>query len=115
MGPCAGRLRRDQEARAWDPPVLGTTAGQAFVRLGLVDSNNTFLERLNRFDLRFARTFRFGGRYRIQGFADIFNVLNLGTVTRINETYSVTGTNAWHTPLAIQQARYWRFGTQMSF
>ncbi len=94
--------------------VFGTTAGQTFVRLNLVDPNNTFLDRLNRFDMRFAKTFRFG-RYRIQGFADIFNVLNLGTVTRINETYSVSGTNLWRTPQAIQDARYWRFGTQMNF
>ena len=35
-----------------------------------------------------ARTFRLN-RTRIQGFADIFNVMNAGTVLRINETYGV--------------------------
>jgi hypothetical protein len=43
-------------------------------------------------------------------------VLNAGAVTRVNETYSVNpATNAWRTPTAIQDGRYLRFGTQMSF
>ncbi len=66
-------------------------------------------------DMRLARTFRFD-RYRMQPFADFFNVLNLGTVTRVNETFgSNPATNAWMTPLAIQDGRYVRFGIQMSF
>ena len=44
--------------------------------------------------------------YRIQLFADIFNVLNAGTVTRVNETYgSVPATNAWFRPLSILDGR----------
>ena len=74
-----------------------------------------FLDYQKKLDLRSARNFRFG-RYRIQGFADIFNVLNAGTVVRVNETYgSNPATNAWLTPLAIMEARYIRFGMQMSF
>ena len=64
---------------------------------------------------RVARSFRFD-RYRIQGFADIFNVLNSGTVIRVNETYGTNpATNQWMTPLGIMEARYLRFGVQMSF
>lgn len=45
----------------------------------------------------------------------MFNVLNAGTVLRVNETYAATGTNAWMTPTAIMDGRYVRFGIQMSF
>ena len=65
-------------------------------------------------DLRLSRNFRFGSR-RIQAFADIFNALNSGTVLRRHETYAATGTNAWLTPLTIMDARYLRFGVQISF
>ena len=51
-------------------------------------------------------------RYTI---ADIFNVLNAGTVTRVVETYAATANNTWMTPLALMDARYIRFGMQMSF
>ena len=74
-----------------------------------------FLPYQRKLDLRFGRNFRFD-RYRIQGFADIFNVLNAGTVVRVNETYgSNPATNAWMTPTAIMEGRYVRFGMQMSF
>ena len=56
-----------------------------------------FLDYKNQLDLRIAKNFRFGSR-RVQGFADVFNVLNAGTVLRVNETYAATGTNAWLTP-----------------
>jgi hypothetical protein len=40
----------------------------------------------------------------------MFNVLNAGTVIRVNETYgSNPATNAWMTPTAIVEGRYVRF------
>lgn len=37
-------------------------------------------------------------------------------MTRVNETFGANpATNAWMTPLAIQDGRYIRFGLQMSF
>jgi len=65
--------------------------------------------------MRVGRMFRFSN-YRIQGFADIFNVLNAGTVIRVNETYgSVPATNAWMRPLQILDGRFVRFGMQLNF
>jgi hypothetical protein len=96
-------------------PILGSQGGANSIRVNLIERNTEFLDYRNQFDLRLAKTMRFG-RYRIQGFMDIFNVLNSGTVIRINETYGTNpATNAWLTPLAIQDGRYVRFGTQMSF
>ena len=105
----------DVNAAVAGRPVLGSQSNQTFVRINLVESNTMFLDRRNQLDLRASRNFRFG-RYRIQAFADIFNVLNAGTVVRVNETYSNNpATNTWLRPQAIQDGRYVRFGTQMSF
>jgi hypothetical protein len=96
-------------------PIIGSTANATTIRVNLIEPNTVFLDYQKKLDLRFARSFRFD-RYRIQGFADIFNVLNAGTVVRVNETYgSNPATNQWMTPLGIMQARYVRFGVQMSF
>ena len=94
-------------------PIIGSTAGGTTIPVNLAEPNTVFLDYRNQLDLRIARTFRFGSR-RIQGFADIFNALNAGTVIRVNETYGANpATNAWKTPLTIIDGRYVRFGMQM--
>ena len=96
-------------------PIIGSTAAATTIRVNLIEPNTMFLDYQKKLDLRVARNFRFD-RYRIQGFMDIFNVLNAGTVVRVNETYGTNpATNQWMTPLALMQARYVRFGMQMSF
>jgi hypothetical protein len=83
--------------------------------VNLIEPNTVFLDYKKQLDLRLARSFRFD-RFRLQGFADIFNVLNAGTVLRVNQTFGANpATNAWMTPLAIMEGRYVRFGMQMSF
>jgi hypothetical protein len=97
-------------------PVIGTTGGGTSINVNLAEPNTIFLDYKKQLDLRVAKNFRFGTKTRIQGFADIFNLLNAGTVLRVNETYgSNPATNAWMTPLTIMDARYVRFGMQMSF
>ena len=94
--------------------IIGSTAGAASTVINLVQSGTLFLDRQNRLDLRLGKTFRFDRR-RIQGFMDVFNVFNAGTVIRVNETYAATGTNLWMTPTGILDGRYIRFGIQTSF
>lgn len=97
-------------------PIIGSTAGATTLGVNLVQPSTVFLDTFNQLDLRLGRTFRIGSRTRIQGFADFFNILNAGTVTRVNETYGANpATNAWMRPTAIMDARYVRFGMQMSF
>lgn len=97
-------------------PIIGSTAGATTIGVNLVQPSTVFLDTFNQLDLRLGRTFRIGSRTRIQGFADFFNILNAGTVTRVNETYGANpATNAWMRPTAIMDARYVRFGMQMSF
>src|SRR5262249_36777911 len=95
--------------------ILTSTAGATTMPINLIQSNTQFLDYQKRLDLRIGKTFRID-RFRIQGFADIFNALNAGTVLSVNTTYgSNPAPNAWGTPLTIVDGRYVRFGTQMSF
>ena len=95
--------------------IIGSTTGAASTIVNLVEPNSVFLDTQKRLDLRVGKTFRFNNT-RVQGFADIFNVLNAGTVLTVNQTYgAVAATNAWMTPTTIMQGRYVRFGMQMNF
>ena len=95
--------------------IVGTTAGTPTITVNLVEPNTVFLDTRKQLDMRLGRTFRFG-RYRTQGFMDVFNVLNAGTVTRANATYGTNpATNPWFRPQTIMDGRYVRFGMQMSF
>ena len=95
--------------------IIGSNTGAASTVVNLVEPNSLFLDYQNRLDLRFGKTFRFN-RTRIQGFADVFNVMNAGTVLSINQTYgAVAASNAWFAPLTIMDGRYVRFGMQMNF
>jgi hypothetical protein len=96
-------------------PIIGSTTGTASTVVNLVEPNSIFLDYQNRLDMRIGKTFRVD-RTRMQAFADIFNVLNAGTVMSVNQTYgAVAATNAWLTPTTIMQGRYVRFGFQMNF
>ena len=95
--------------------IVGSTAGANTIVVNLVEPNTLFLDTVNRLDMRFGKTFRFSN-VKIQGFADVFNVLNAGTVLSINQTYgAVPSSNAWNAPLTIMDGRYVRFGLQMNF
>ena len=96
-------------------PLVGSTAGQTTIDVNLIEPNTVFLDYKKQLDLRVTKGFRFD-RYRLQAFADVFNVLNAGTVLRANTTFgSNAATNAWLRPLTIMDGRYIRFGMQMGF
>jgi hypothetical protein len=95
--------------------VIASTSGANTLNVNLIQPNTVFLDFRKQLDLRFGKTFRFN-RYKVQGFVDMFNALNAGTVLRVNETYgSNPATNAWLTPLSIMDGRFLRFGMQMNF
>jgi len=94
--------------------IIGSTTGAASTVINLVQPNSVFLDYQNRLDMRIGKTFRVD-RLKVQGFMDIFNVFNAGTVIRVNETYAASGTNQWLTPQGILDGRFARFGLQLSF
>ena len=95
-------------------PIIGSTTGAASTVINLVEPGTVFLDYQNRLDMRIGKTFRVD-RLKLQGFMDVFNVFNSGTVVRVNETYAASGTNLWLTPQGILDGRFARFGLQMSF
>jgi hypothetical protein len=95
-------------------PIIGSTSGAASTTINLVQPGTLFLDYQNRLDLRLGKTFRLNNT-RIQGYMDIFNVFNAGTVTSVNTAYAASGTNLWGTPTRIVDARYVRFGMQLNF
>ena len=82
--------------------IIGSTTGAAHDRQpGRAEP--LFLDYQNRLDLRVGKTFRFD-QTKIQGFADIFNVFNAGTVLRSTRpTARSRRRNAWMTPTTIMQ------------
>jgi Carboxypeptidase regulatory-like domain len=95
-------------------PIVGNVSGAASSVINLIQPGTVFLDYQNRLDLRVGKTLRFDSR-RIQVYADMFNVLNAGTVLTVNQTYAASGTNAWLTPTTIVDGRYVRFGMQLNF
>ena len=96
-------------------PILGSTSNDTNIVVNLIEPNSVFLDYRNQFDMRVTKGFRFD-RYRLQAFADVFNVLNAGTVLSVNQTFGANpATNQWMTPTRIMDARYVRFGVQMNF
>ena len=67
-------------------PIVGGISNVATINVNLVEPNTLFLDYQNQLDGRVGKTFRFG-RFQAQGFVDIFNVLNAGTITSVNQTY----------------------------
>jgi hypothetical protein len=70
---------------------------------------------MNQLDARVGKTFRFG-RFQAQGFVDVFNVLNAGTVLSVVTTYGANpATRTWMNPSSLMAGRTVRFGTQWEF
>jgi hypothetical protein len=84
--------------------------GGGNLTVNLVDPTTMYLDHVNTTDMRVARTFRVG-RHRIQGFVEIFNVVNASTILSVNETYG----QQWLRPLLIMQGRRFQFGGQLDF
>ncbi len=81
--------------------------------VNLLPPNSIFLDYQTQVDARLSRTFQIGRR-RLQGYVDIFNILNASTVVSVNQTYSVTN-NQWLSPLVVMQARRLQFGARLDF
>jgi hypothetical protein len=79
----------------------------------LFEPNTQFEERLQQLDLRFSKTFAFGGQRSIVANFDVYNVFNANTVLNRNNTYSTGPT--WGQPTDVLAARLFKFGAQLKF
>jgi len=103
----------------------GSTSGSTSRVVPLIKPGTMYSPRRTQVDLRASKTFHVGGSRRLQVMADLFNAFNsnaaVGATSNageppaaLNTTYSPTST-AWLKPLNILQARYMKFGFQLTF
>jgi len=93
----------------------------------LIKPGTMFTPRRTQLDLRVSKNFTVAGSRKVQVMADLFNALNsnaaVGATSNageppaaLNTTYSTNAaTSAWLKPLNILQARYVKFGVQLTF
>ena len=96
------------------PSPLGRNLSAGNATVSLMEPNTVFGERLNQFDMRFARIFR-QNRYRLQIMADVYNVFNQSPVLSYNTTFSTAANSEWLRPTDVLQGRLVKIGGQFTF
>ena len=96
------------------PTPLGRNLSAGTATVVLMEPNTVFGDRLNQFDMRFARIFR-TNRYRVQIMADVYNVFNQAAVLSYNTTFSTAATSEWLHPTDVLQGRLVKIGGQFTF
>ena len=99
-------------------------AGGTLGNIPLIAPGTMFGDRLNQVDFRIAKTFWTSGSKRLQGFYDVYNMLNANPVLAYNPNFSIAGpprtasspaTFDWPVPTTILQGRLTKFGFQLDF
>jgi hypothetical protein len=96
------------------PTPLGRNLSAGTATVALIEPNTVFGDRLNQFDMRFARIFR-KDRIRFQAMVDIYNVFNQAPVLSYNTTFSTAATSEWLRPTDVLQGRLVKIGGQFTF
>jgi hypothetical protein len=92
-------------------PSLGRplSGGAANATINVIEPGQTYGDRLNQLDLRFAKILRFG-RTRTAINLDLYNALNANPVLTQNNNFA-----AWQVPLSILDARLFKISAQFDF
>jgi hypothetical protein len=125
----AGTMRSDQGgdlAANWVAPNSATVglnrpfAGVAgtTITVNLIEPGTLYGDRVNQFDLRFAKILRFGRTRTNVGF-DVYNIANSAPVLTYNQTFvlpsATNPTGSWLTPTSVLQPRFVKFSAQIDF
>lgn len=114
VGPAAGAVRNNPEMGLQN--IYNVTRTQvpsltlATLAVNLIPPGSQFLDRVNQLDMRFGRNFTIGQR-SIDVSADIFNLLNVAPLMRVNETFG----SAYLRPNEVLQARTVRLTANLTF
>jgi len=122
----AGTMRSDQGtdlAANWTAPNSATVGlnrpfagvGGNTIVVNLIEPGTLYGDRVNQFDLRFAKILRFGRTRTNVGF-DIYNVTNAAPVLTYNQTFVLNqAVSTWLRPNSVLQARFVKFSAQVDF
>jgi hypothetical protein len=80
------------------------------VTVNLYEPNTVSEKRESQVDVRISKILKFG-RVRLQGNFDIYNLLNIGSVTALQNAYGPTWLNA----ASILPGRFFKVGAQLNF
>jgi hypothetical protein len=80
----------------------------------LLAPGDLYGDRVNTFDMRFAKILRFGNTRTNVG-VDLYNIFNSNTATTYEEVYDPANADAWFQPRAVVQPRFVRFNVQFDF
>jgi hypothetical protein len=86
------------------------TGGVSSLTVNLIDPTTTFYQYVYTNDFRLSRIFRYG-RYRAQGFMEVFNLVNDSRIFTRNETFGPQ----WYNPIDLVPSRRFQFGFQLDF
>ena len=94
-------------------PFVGT-AGQTIV-VNLIEPGTLYGDRVNQFDLRFAKILRFG-RTRTNVGVDIYNVINSGSVLTYNQSFVPNeAVSTWLRPNTVMEPRFVKVTASFDF
>ncbi len=125
----AATMRSDQGASLaanWAAPnaVIAPSLGRNLssnaptATVNLIAPGALYGDRVNEFDLRFAKILKFG-RTRTNVGIDIYNVINSAAVLTYNQTFVLpTASNpngSWLTPTSVLQSRFMKISAQIDF
>jgi hypothetical protein len=99
-------LPNDVAQQTLGRPLAG---GATFKVVNLIEPGTMFGPRLNQLDLRFSKLLNVG-RARARVGIDLYNALNVSTVTALSSAYV-----NWQTPQGILPARFVKLGVQLDF
>lgn len=88
-----------------------TVGCPAFQLVTLAEPNTLFEDRATQIDLRFSKRVALGNKVRIQGKADVYNLLNRSAVARQNFIYGAS----YGLPTEVMGGRLFKFGAQIDF
>ena len=113
-------VQADADAVAWAGRCQAAPTPRAWCRSS--SRAPRYTPRRTQLDLRLSKTFRVGGNRRLQAMADVFNLTNsnapVGATSNAGEPPAAIITtygSAWLRPLNVLQARYVKFGAQLTF
>ena len=102
----------DAAASAQIAPSLGRPlAAGGSANVTILQPNTRCEDRLTQIDMRFTKIFRFGGRGRLRGDFDVYNILNSRTILGVNGSYGPL----WLRPTNVMGGRMWKVGGQLDF